>query len=602
MPTMMPIALLAQLTTPKGQAVGRGEETLRTFAALETAWNTERMVEMQQTMVHQLSHLLGINAQQLTIQRQQLSVQEQIRNLTADNLAVNQEQLAFAIQTVSRLDVTNQRLSELSTSLTEVSGLLARQNALFQESMNRLANESRELIDRGVTAYKNAWIDEARNDFVQAIDKDPYSPIGHYYLGKCLLHIGNKLGAKEAYHKCITYAGPAQPLLLCLAYCDVASLALSEDDMDAARQWLDAAMQCRDRHPTIIALTLLQYDVSTGVLRPQTREAIAAAFADDNVEPWWLLTKLESLVPDSGKSKAKLKDDLQHELKTWQNTAKQVAFDQQISHFYREIDDFVYLARRIRRAFMDSADARFLSLGEPLADLLDWTASIGEQLSAKINCFAITHLPILPLHQVLRPWNGRLLEIAKLVNQLDSKAELVSGRFVQKTNLGLLELPAVYEDDRILFETVTDERDTIALSCYYAIFVRDNGVQHFCVPLRDYGQLRIDTYPARMGGKGVIVTDLRNGQILVHGVTGSFENEQREAVFYIDLFREVGGLLGELHQRIQWVIEHEEQLFAWFRLLDCVTERLSGSGSSRQLPNDDFEEVGDDDFEVVDED
>lgn len=599
MPTMMPVALLAQLTTPRGKTVGRGEETLRTFAALETAWNTERMVQMQQTMVHQLSHLLGISAEQLAVQRQQLNVQEQIRSLAADNLAVNQEQLACAIQTVSRLDVTNQRLTELSTSLTEVSGLLARQNALFQESMNRLANESRERIERGVTAYKNAWLDEARNDFVQAIEKDPYSPVAYYYLGKCLLNLGDKPGAKQAYHKCITYAGTAQPLLLCLAYCDVASLALSEDDMESARQWLDAAMQCRDRHPTIIALALLEYDVAAGALTPQTRQAVAAAFADENVEPWWLLTKLESLVPQSGKGKAKLKSDLQGELKTWQRTAKQAAFDQQISHFYRELDDFVYLARRIRRAFMDSADARFLSLGEPLADLLDWTAGIGERLSAKITCFTLTHLPILPLHQVLRPWNDTLLEIAKLANRLDSKADLVSGRFVQKLNLGLLELPAVYEDDRILFEAVTDEKDTIALSCYYAIFVRDNGVQHFCVPLRDYGQLRIDTYPARAGAKGVIVTDLRNGQVLVHGVTGSFENEQRETVFSIDLFREVGGLLAELHQRIQWVIEHEEQLFAWFRLLDCVTNRLSGALPAQQRPDDDFEVVDDDEFEVV---
>ena len=451
------IALCAVMKRP-GEKVGRFEEYVRTTAQLETADNTAAMVE-------QMSSLLEINEEQLEVERQQLNVQEQIRGIASANLHIHKEQLIRAVQTVKRLDLTNHRLQELSNSLSEISGLLARHNALFQDSLNRLATESRELIDRGIGGYKNQWYQEARKDFQQAVEKDPYSPIAHYYLGKCFTQLDDKPHAIEAYHKCITFASSTHPLLACLAYCDLAAGALTENNFTAARELLSIAMQCREHHWAILALTSLECDLHVGEISADTRNAILKAFDDDNIDPLWFFHRLEFAVANIPIAGTDWEEKLKATLLQWNETAKQAAFNQHISHFYREVDDFVYVARRIRRAFMESAKGTFRALGEPLAELLDWAAGIGEVLIKKIQHFTREHHPLLPLHQVLQSWNVKLLDLCRLVTLLDSKTSIVSGRFVKKLNLGVLELPFQYEDDTILFETTTEEGDTLALSC-----------------------------------------------------------------------------------------------------------------------------------------
>ena len=274
----------------------------------------------------------------------------------------------------------------------------------------------------------------------------------------------------------------------------------------------------------------------------------------------------------------------------WTNMAKQAQFARTMSHFFRELDEFVYLAARVRGAFMNSADGRFLSLGDPLADLLDWATTIGERLLKRIHLFTPDYLPVLPLYRASRPWNRTLVSLSKQVSLLAAKSILVSGQFVGDLNLGLLELPNVYEDDRLLFQTNTAEGDALALSCYYAILIR-NGVDHFPIPLQDFAFLRFESYPAAKGMRGVLVTDTRNAQTLIQGTVPVLVDATGEEVSLADLFAEAASLLNQVHTIIRWAIAHQEELFCTFILLNTLTERLE---NPRQL-------TGPDEFEVIDE-
>ena len=602
------------------------------------AGNIERSAQATEQLNYQMSMLLGINvrqlavqkaqltvqAEQLFVQREQLAVHDQIRSLNQRQLAVSQEQLVQAMKTVQRLDITNKRLARIDASLADISGLLVQQNALIQKSLNRLATEAQELIERGMEAYGNGWYNDAARDFEVALQKDPYSAIAHYFLGKCYFEQKRPLDTQQAYQKCIYFARKNAPIFHCLALCDLAAHALKEKKPTDARPLLQKALACSEQDKAVLLSTLLETDLAEGAIRPETCQAILAAFPDESVDPEVLLEVL-SMKADGTANKS-LDGRLGEEKKKWQAAAQKALYERLISHFYRELDDYVYLAPRIRRGFMEAADGKFLSLGGPLADLLDWTAMIGDQLLKGIEIFPHEYPAILRFYRPLQVWNGMLVQLNKLTSLLAAKSPLVSGQFVGKLNLGLVELPRMYEDDRILFEVNTEEGDTLALSCYYAIFTR-NGVQHFPVPLQDFSILKIDTYQAKEGAKGVLVVDLRHGQTLIQGTTGAFASQGSEdAIYFIDLFTEAASLLHRIHECIQWSLAHEEELFSVFLLLHAVAEKLTAQRqrltgpptnalpSAQPVPqktDDDFEVVeqsppaqakaADDDFEVVEE-
>ena len=370
-------------------------------------------------------------------------------------------------------------------------------------------------------------------------------------------------------------------------------------------------MDCRDGDRLVTIRAALECDIGTGTLRQNTTSAIDAAFENENVDPELLLRVLQKSFGDAKAGKDNCLDNTTSLWNQWESAARKSLFTRTVSHFYRELDDYTYLAPRIRRGFMEAADGQFLALGDPLADLLDWTASIGEQLLNRIECFTPDHVEILKCHQVLGEWNRMLVSLSRLTSLLAARSNLLSGQFVSQLNIGLLELPAVYEDDKVVFEINSEEGDTFALTCYYAVFTR-NGVEHFPVPLHDYSYLIIDTYEGRAGTKGVVVVDSRSGQTLVQGLTGSFQDAAGDEHYFIDLFVEAASLLSQVHEIMQWAINHEREIFSVFLLLNSLTERLAENVPASQgeefevveenEEEEEFEIVNndeDDDFEIV---
>jgi hypothetical protein len=195
----------------------------------------------------------------------------------------------------------------------------------------------------------------------------------------------------------------------------------------------------------------------------------------------------------------------------------------------------------------------------------------------------------------------------RLVGVLSTKSNLVNGQFVEKLNLGMIDVPKPYEDDTLLFEVNTEEGDTLALSCYYAIFTR-NGTDHFPIPLHEYGILKLDSLQTSPVRKAVVVVDPRHGQTLIQGNTGYFSwgDNDDEKHFLIDSFIEVASLLADLHECIEWMIRHESELFSTFLLLHAVAEKMTErryaiprSHQSRRQTEQPLTRNTDDGFEVV---
>ena len=99
----------------------------------------------------------------------------------------------------------------------------------------------------------------------------------------------------------------------------------------------------------------------------------------------------------------------------------------------------------------------------------------------------------------------------------------------------------------------------------------------------------------------MVVTDSRNHQLLVYGITAGFETETREDVYYIDLFCDAAELLARVHEVVQWFVAQNEVFFSWFWVLDLMTGRLHAHEPVAPIqPDGEFEVVGDnEEFEVV---
>lgn len=593
-----------------GPTLGRNSQDLAYDNIQVTAELTEEVANNTAQMCEQLGNLLQVNVQQLAVgleqlatQQEQLNVQQELRALTQTHLRVSERQLIQAIATVRQLDTANHRLLRIDASLQDLSGLLGQQNAMIQKSLNQLETRAQELVTRGMVAYNNGWLSDARRDLAAAVDANPYSAIAHLYLAKCHNRLDEKDAATQAYEKCIYYGRHSDPMAASLAYCDLALASLKDRQRERAEQYLALASQARPHDRTVLAACRLQMDMQAKSVSDSTEQAVDSAFADEQVDPEVLL---RTLTVTARKQDAEL-SKLGPALKRWEDRASQVVFQRTISHFYRELDDFVYLAPRVRRWFMDAADGRFLSLGAPLSDLLDWAANVGQGVLERLRLFTHEHNRIMSLHRVLGSWNALLTQMGMLTGELAAKSILVAGHFVGKLNIGLLDLPVVHEDDRILFEINTDEGDTVALSCYYAVFIR-NGVDTFAIPLTDFPVLEIADYAAGSGKKGTVISDSRTGQILLQGTTGSITTDSEETIYFIALFKEAASVFTQMHERIQWAVENEDALYSVFLLLheaalrlDAGTPQQAGDG---QPQGDDFEVVDDsdgaaDDFEVV---
>ena len=568
--------------------------------------NTARMAESQRILVHQMSDLLDIEESQLAVQEESLLVQEQIHDIASRQLEVGQEQLAAALRVAQKLDVTNAVLGQIESSLGDLSGLLVQQNALLQKSLRKLAAEAQEHIERGIEAYNHGWYQDARRDFDSAIVKDPYSAIAYYFLARCHHLENNEEESDRAYDKCLVYSQASSPLFRSLTLCDLAKRAAASSDISASRKLLSSAAASPDADVVAVAAAAVAVDCAAAAIDEGTHRSVVAALEKEHVDPEFLIGVLRKQVP--AQVKGTFRKELDKAFKSWEGLARDALYDRLLSHFYREVSDFAYLAPRVRASFLNAAHGHFHSLIAPLADLLEWSAATCDHIAANVAAFPRTCPDVLRLYRCLGEWNATLVRLNTLASRLAGQEELTNDGFVGQLNLGLVELPYMHEDDRILFEISTTEGDLLALTCYYAIFTR-NGQEHFSVELHDFGLLTFDSYPHGNEHKGVVVRDSRTGQTLLQGTTPGFTyraDAQQTLHFYLDVFISSGRLLCGIHECLQWAATHEDELFSICLLLNAIVERQTclasrGVGGEPEVVADEPDVVEDEPDIVGDE-
>jgi hypothetical protein len=229
--------------------------------------------------------------------------------------------------------------------------------------------------------------------------------------------------------------------------------------------------------------------------------------------------------------------------------------------------------------------------------VLEGCCAVGSSLVAGAQLFTPAQVAVLDARIPLRSWNHLLVAFGRKLAVLEEKAEVLSGRFVDRLNIGLLDLPERYADDVVLIEVPTEEGDTLALTCHYALFIR-KSVDQFAVPLSTCGSLRFEKLSAGVGRKRFVVRDNRTGQTLLQGTTGGFEAANGEYSHFVDIFTEGVDALAGLHEVIKWAEARVDELCALFLVLHGVKERLASEYASAPNDSEDFEVV-EDGFEVV---
>jgi tetratricopeptide (TPR) repeat protein len=571
------------------------------------SYNSDTMVAQQQAMARQMADILEVDQQQLRVQHAQLSVsakqltiQEYIGRLTKKNLQVSQDQLVQALRTVERLDTANYRLGHIDERLEGLVELAKDHNALLEKSLSRLANETHELITRGRESLRNGWYPEAYRDFVKAIELTPTSAAARYFNAEALAALGRKEEAIEELHKCVYFGVHSERLFESLAYCSLALHSINAGEVEEAQKHLAAASRCPMQDMPLVAEVSVRCDLAIGQCTQETDSRVREACQEQSSSPAAILRRLENICADESKAQ----DFLGTKLSEWRDLAASTAFERTVSHFVRELDDFVYLAPRARAAFANEAGGLFASLGAPCADLFLWTSEVGSLVLQRMRGLTPSHQSIMEARFLLRTWNEVLVALNERVSNLASQQQCFTEALRSDLSVGLLHLPHVYDDDRVLMEARTREGDVLVITCYYLTVLR-NGIDHISVPLRDYGLLRVSSYPAAEGAKGTVVRDSRTGQVLIQGCMGWMGSGQREHVHDV-VFAAIAALSG-VHELLAWSSAHDQELFSLFLLLRTVAERLGGVAEPQKRPTkkkkniaEDFEVVEDaDGFEIV---
>ena len=368
-----------------------------------------------------------------------------------------------------------------------------------------------------------------------------------------------------------------------LSLCELAKNAADGGDTKTARRLLAEAAGSPDADLLAVATASLQVDCGSSEVSDETRRTVDAALLREDLDPEVLLGLLRRHVPKE--QNKTLKKSLERAFEDWQKTARESLQERLLSHFYREVSDFSYLAPRVREGFLSAADGRFESLVNDLAELLEWTGVCCDHIAVHVEAFPKQCPDVLRLYRILHEWNVFLVRMKILASRLDEQKEINNEQFAGSLNLGLIDLPQIYEDDRILLEVKTIEGDLLALTCYYLVLSR-NGSEHFAIPLKDFGVISFATYSQTADSKGVVVTDTRSGQTLVQGTTTSYfynNDTNKTAYYYLDVLVSSATLMGEFHDCLKWSAERENELFAVCLLLNEVVERRVGP---RQIGSD----------------
>lgn len=104
----------------------------------------------------------------------------------------------------------------LNNSLTQACDHLARSSdylkGIEQLLTRPLATQAAELQERGILAVRNNWVAEAIADLSEAIAKDPYQPVTHFWLGLALERDDRHADAAAAFHAAYRFCGDEEGL------------------------------------------------------------------------------------------------------------------------------------------------------------------------------------------------------------------------------------------------------------------------------------------------------------------------------------------------------------------------------------------------------
>jgi len=123
------------------------------------------------------------------------------------------------------------QFNDLNSYVAELSQMIA----------NPLATAAQELASRGMKALSRGWVDEAVADLNGAIEKDPYSVAGHYFLACALAEQGETEAALKQFTFAERYAEPCPTFLRGPTFLK-GEVALNAD-LASAQMGLDASLK-----------------------------------------------------------------------------------------------------------------------------------------------------------------------------------------------------------------------------------------------------------------------------------------------------------------------------------------------------------------------
>lgn len=175
---------------------------------IETSWGTA--LERYYATSTQRADFLSLVA----LLREQRSADSHSQSLKDVQKSIGEVTEAVARQTLA-----------VGTMTQELLGALARNSALLTGILNALTNPletaAKERLNRGVQALKSEWIDDAIEEFDEALKANKYLASAHLFQGLAYDQLGNPTAAGECYRRAIKY-GRIEPsvaagaiLLLC---------------------------------------------------------------------------------------------------------------------------------------------------------------------------------------------------------------------------------------------------------------------------------------------------------------------------------------------------------------------------------------------------
>ncbi|OGM11676.1 hypothetical protein A2Z22_01980 [Candidatus Woesebacteria bacterium RBG_16_34_12] len=177
---------------------------------------------------------------------------------TANRIIVSQDRIASGIDKINfGIDRLSDGLESLASAFEWGFSELVWQIEQQRKELNNilkvleapLDTQAKELKKRAEDAYKNKWIDDALEDFLESEKKNRYDFTVHQYLGNIYLFEKNTPEmAMKYYEKAVKYSTPKSPYYASYALIHVALIYYLEKDFKKA---YDATSKAIELYPTL---------------------------------------------------------------------------------------------------------------------------------------------------------------------------------------------------------------------------------------------------------------------------------------------------------------------------------------------------------------